>query len=121
MLAEWAVSSRYHLENDGLKEAIENLQQTTGDDIRVIADDGYFKKDLLGILSFRNEFDPRDIAWFKDRALSRHEQFNGYTKRFKILEERFSHDHTSGKQSKRRIPNAQGVRGGHLCYSPVRA
>ena len=84
------------MENHGLKEAIENLQQTTGDDIRVIADDGYFKKDLLGILSFRNEFDPRDIAWFKDRALSRHEQFNGYTKRFKVLEERFSHDHTSG-------------------------
>jgi hypothetical protein len=76
----------------GLKEAIEKKQEERSTDFRVIADDGYFGADFLGTLAFRNEFDPEEIAWFKDRALSRHERFNGMTKNFKCLTKNFRHD-----------------------------
>lgn len=77
----------------GLKAAIEAKQQQRKDpNIRVIADDGYFAKDLIKTLAFRNEFDPRDIAYFKDRALARHERVNGRSKDFKCLRVKFRHD-----------------------------
>lgn len=79
-----------------LKEAIEALRESRNEDIKVIADDGYIKHALLHVLALRNEFDPHDIAYFKDRALSRHESFNGHTKRFGCLSQPFRHDHTSG-------------------------
>lgn len=76
-----------------LKQAIEQKQQSRASDrIHVIADDGYFAQDLIPTLSFRNEFDPRDLVWFKDRALARHEYFNGLTKTFSILTTPFRHD-----------------------------
>jgi len=59
----------------------------------IIADDGYISNELLKVLSLRNELDPRDLAYFKDRALSRHETFNGLTKNaYRILTTNFRHD-----------------------------
>ena len=75
-----------------LKQAIEAKQQQRSGFFRVIADDGYFAKDLTGLLSFRNELDPHDLAYFKDRALSRHESFNRLTKNYDCMEEAFHHD-----------------------------
>jgi hypothetical protein len=77
---------------DGLKNAVELKQQERHNDFRIIADDGYFNEGFLDTLSFRNEFDPRDIAYYKDRALSRHESFNGKTKNFRCLKVKFRHD-----------------------------
>jgi hypothetical protein len=76
----------------GLKAAVERKQQERSNDFRIIADDGYFSQELVGALSFRNEFDPRDIAYYKDRALSRHESFNGKTTNYRCLRVKFRHD-----------------------------
>jgi hypothetical protein len=84
----------------GLKEAIERKQESRGNDFRVIADDGYFSKDLTRLLSYRNELDPREIAWFKDRALSRHESFNGKTKVYRCLTSKFRHDRGDNPDNK---------------------
>jgi len=75
-----------------LQRKIEEKQRARGTKAKVLADDGYFAHDLLEFLSFRNELDPSEIAWFKDRALSRHERFNGLTKNFKSMKELFHHD-----------------------------
>lgn len=76
-----------------LIEAIKLKQTERGDkSIRVVSDDGYFSMDLVQYLAFRNEFDPRNLAYFKDRALARHERINGRMKNFRILDEQFRHD-----------------------------
>ena len=75
-----------------LKGAIEKKQEDTGHTVRVIADDGYLAKKLMHVLSCCNEMDPKEIAYFKDRALSRHEKFNGLTKVYDILTAKFRHD-----------------------------
>jgi len=77
---------------DKLKAAIKKKQDERHNDFRVISDDGYFAHDFLDFLSFRNEFDPREVEWFKDRALSRHEKFNGLTKVYACLTKKFRHD-----------------------------
>jgi hypothetical protein len=74
-----------------LKAAIQK-KQLKDKLFRVIADDGCFANDLVGLLSYRNELDPRHISWFKDRALSRHEKVNGRSKHFRTLDEDFRHD-----------------------------
>ena len=80
----------------GLKKAVEDLQAARGNtEIRIIADDGYFKEELVDTLSFRNEFDPLEIEWYKDRSLSRHETFNGRTTNFRCLVKKFHHDRSS--------------------------
>lgn len=82
--------------DEGLRKAVEDLQAgLENDSIRIIADDGYKVIALLHVLSHRNEFDPRDIGWFKDRALSRHERFNGLTTNFRCLRVKFHHDRSS--------------------------
>lgn len=74
--------------------AIKKKQEERDNDFKVIADDGYFANEFCKVLAFRNEFDPRDMKYFKDRALSRHERFNGLTKSgYSILTEKFRHDH----------------------------
>lgn len=91
-----------------LKRAIEMKQQSRSNNFRVIADDGYFAADLLHTLSLRNEFDPRDIRYFKDRALARHERFNGMTKNaYRILQVNFRHDRGDNPQKKH--PRHQAV------------
>jgi hypothetical protein len=42
-------------------------------------------------LSTRNAFDSKEIAWFKSRALARHETFNAKLKTFGILDGTFRH------------------------------
>ena len=79
----------------GLKEAIKEMKQELPD-FCIIADDGCFQKDFCEFLAYRNELDPQEIAWFKDRALSCHESFNKLTKNYACLAVRFRHDHTSG-------------------------
>lgn len=44
-------------------------------------------------ISSKNEFDPSDIAKFKNRSLSRHEKFNGLLKNFGVLHGVFRHKH----------------------------
>lgn len=72
-------------QNEGLMDALRAKRQQTGRDIQLIADDGYFVNALLDCLSLRNEFDPREVAYYKDRALSRHESLNGKTKNYRCL------------------------------------
>jgi hypothetical protein len=89
-------------EQGGLKAAIELKQQLRNNDFRIIADDGYFKKELTSTLSFRNEFDPKDVSYYKDRGLSRHERFNGMTKNYRCLTASFRHDR--GMNNERQHP-----------------
>ena len=77
---------------DSTMVALEAKQQERGKQTRVIADSGYTAHDLAETISFRNEFDPPDLAYFKDRALSRHESFNRLTKHYKIMTSKFLHD-----------------------------
>lgn len=56
---------------------------------KVIADDGY--KGEPERISLRNEFDPREIAEFKERVMARHETFNQRLKNFNCLSQRFRH------------------------------
>lgn len=77
----------------GLMAAIREKQQQTGRNLVFIADDGYFEIALLDCLSLRNEFDPREVAYFKDRSLSRHESLNGKTKNYRCLRDAFRHSH----------------------------
>lgn len=82
----------------GLMEAMAKKQRQLGRDVRLIADDGYTEKSLFKYLSLRNEFDPRTIAYFKDRALSRQETFNGKTKNYRCLTAVFLHSHDLHRQ-----------------------
>ena len=75
-----------------LMKKIKDKQLARQNDFRAIADDGHFAKAFLDVLAFRNEFDDEEIAWHKDRALSRHEKFNGLTRRFDALNVKFGHD-----------------------------
>lgn len=64
---------------------------------KVIADDGYFAVEFMDVLSFRNELDAPEIAWYKDRSLSRHERFNGLTKNYNALTKMFHHDRSNSR------------------------
>lgn len=77
----------------GLMHAVRQQREARRRDIRLIADDGYTEFALYDCLSLRNEFDPRDVAQFKNRVLSRHETFNGKTKNYRCLRENFRHSH----------------------------
>lgn len=77
----------------GLMAALRQKRQQTGRELVFIADDGYFENAILDCLSLRNEFDPRELAYFKDRALSRHESLNGKTKNYRCLKDTFRHSH----------------------------
>lgn len=92
----------------GLKPAIEQKQTERNNAFRVIGDDGYIAKDLLKTISLRNELDPKDVAYFKDRSLARHEKFNSYTKNgFEILRNKFRQDR--GDNPNREHPRHKAV------------
>jgi hypothetical protein len=42
-------------------------------------------------LSTPNAHDPKEVSRFKSRGLKHHERFNGYTKAFDCLSDRFQH------------------------------
>lgn len=90
-----------------LKPAIEKKQAERGNDFRVIADDGYFANDLFNTISCRNEFDPAEIAYYKDCALSRQERLNGLTKNYSVLTTKFRHDR--GNNPNKIFPRHQAV------------
>lgn len=71
---------------------ITKKQEERSNDFRAIADQGYVADDLHSSLSFRNEMDPQEVEWFKDRALSRCKKFNGLTKAYKSMKVKFHHD-----------------------------
>lgn len=48
-------------------------------------------------MSIKNEFDPEEIAEFKDRAMARHETFNQRLKCFKCLSTPWRHGHENHK------------------------
>ena len=56
---------------------------------RGIADRGYQGESAL--LTVPSSQDTDEVRYFKQRALSRHENFNGRLKNFDCLEERFRH------------------------------
>lgn len=56
---------------------------------RLIGDKGY--RGEPDTISIRNEFDPEDLAEFKDRALARHESFNQRVKCFNCLKTPWRH------------------------------
>lgn len=59
-------------------------------DRRIIGDRGY--RGEPDIISIRNEFDPPEIAEFKDRALARHETFNQRLKIWACLNLKWRHE-----------------------------
>jgi len=75
----------------GLLEASKERQETFPD-FRIIADAGYKAEKYQPYLSLRNEFDDPEVAYFKDRALSRHESLNRLTKNFRCMVLPFRHD-----------------------------
>ena len=56
---------------------------------RAVGDDGY--RGLDEFISLRNEFDPPELAAFKERAMARHENFNQRLKKWQVLTKRFRH------------------------------
>ena len=78
---------------DGLEKSllgkVEEEGLKLGRSIRGIADEGY--RGEGDFLSYRNEFDSKEIAWFKSRAQARHEDFNAKLKTFDILTRTFRH------------------------------
>jgi hypothetical protein len=59
---------------------------------RILADGIYAAKSVADIISTKNEFDPREIEEFKDRATARQEYFNNNLKKWKVLSTEFRHD-----------------------------
>lgn len=60
---------------------------------RILADDIYKDQEIADVISNKNGLDPVTLASFKDRALSRHENFNSLLKKWKVLDEIFrAHD-----------------------------
>ena len=56
---------------------------------KVIGDEGY--RGEPDFISTKNEFDPREIAEFKERVLAHHETFNQRLKNFNCLTTKFRH------------------------------
>ena len=108
-MVEWTFSGShpwFHCLPDEIKGGNRKKQAERGNEFRIIADDGYFATDLTGVLSYRNELDPKEIAYFKDRALAQTETFNLMTVNgFEILKKKFRHDEGSIQRR-----NIQGTR-----------
>lgn len=89
-----ALQDRTIFKTKGLLHEMRQLRDKLGSEVRIIADDGYFEGKIMDVVSTRNEFDSKEVAWFKDRALSRQEKFNGRTKTFAALSTlKFGHSH----------------------------
>jgi hypothetical protein len=55
----------------------------------VIADGIYAAEEVSDVFSTKNDYDPREIAAFKERVSARHESFNNLLKKWKILAVKF--------------------------------
>ncbi|CAB9511156.1 expressed unknown protein [Seminavis robusta] len=72
-----------------------NQQHNKDPCLRIVADGIYAVQAEQDIVSTENEFDPPDLAKFKERALSRQEEFNNLLKKFKVLDTRFRYEQGS--------------------------
>ena len=71
---------------DGLRDKLRQTKQ------KAIADAGYHAEEDFDVISSPNNLDSNVVKKFKRRALKRHEKFNGMTKVFKCLNQRFCHN-----------------------------
>ena len=72
-----------------LKPLLQQARENSQVKHRGIADRGY--RGERALLSVPSSMDTPEVRYFKQRALSRHENFNGRLKNFDCLEERFRH------------------------------
>lgn len=72
-----------------LKQKMASLRALRGVMHRILADRGY--RGERDYISVPNSFDSEALRYFKGRALSRHESFNGRLKNFDCLQDRFRH------------------------------
>ena len=70
----------------------------------MIVDKGYFAYNLYKYLLQRNDLDSRELKYFKDRALSRHESYNRLTKNFRCMLLPFRHDHGRNDEALDQFP-----------------
>lgn len=71
-----------------LKAKMEAYRREVGD--RLIIADGIYAPET-DLISTKNDFDPPELAKFKDRVGARHEFFNHYVKEFDVTKKRFRH------------------------------
>ena len=62
--------------------------------------DGIYSPDTEVITS-KNDFDPAEVAIFKNRALARHEKYNGLLKNFNVLRHAFRHSNNNLEEAHR--------------------
>lgn len=67
-----------------------HLMPLLPDGLRVIADDAYTS--AVDYASCRNtDYDPKEVAYFKERVMARHETFNSRLKKFRCLSQKWRH------------------------------
>ena len=69
--------------------------RSTPDNPRRVLGDGIYGGEP-DFISTKNEFDPKEVSVFKNRALSRHEKYNGLMKNFNVLRQVFRHGRGEG-------------------------
>ena len=62
--------------------------------------DGIYSPDT-DVITSKNDFDPKDLAIFKNRSLARHEKFNGLLKNFDVLCHAFRHSNNNLEEAHR--------------------
>ncbi|CAB9519197.1 hypothetical protein SEMRO_996_G229350.1 [Seminavis robusta] len=69
-----------------------NEQHSKEPGLRILADGIFQVKAEEDIVSTNNEFDPKELSKFKDRAQSRQEEFNNLLKKWKVLDTVFRYE-----------------------------
>ncbi|CAB9531866.1 hypothetical protein SEMRO_4136_G353120.1 [Seminavis robusta] len=69
-----------------------NQQHSKEPGLRILADNIFQVKSEEDIVSTDNEFDPKELARFKERAKSRQEKFNDLLKKWKVLDTVFRYE-----------------------------
>ena len=74
------------------------FQQALGPELQALGrraiGDGIYSP-YTEVISSKNEFDPKEVAIFKNRVLSRHETYNGLLKNFNVLRHAFRHSNNN--------------------------
>lgn len=82
-----AVNGPFQSGDNDLTNFRAKLMEETPDGKKYIGDDGYCGEPQY--ISTRNELDPREVAVFKERVMSRHETFNQKIKTYACLTKKF--------------------------------
>ncbi|CAB9521297.1 hypothetical protein SEMRO_1182_G249960.1 [Seminavis robusta] len=80
-----------HNDLEVARQALLPKLRAYGNGKRIIADGIYGAASESDVVSIDNEFDPREVAEFKERVCSRHEKFNNLLKLWDCLEDVFRH------------------------------